>query len=146
MLFPILGPSSLPVVVAQPDEKHGNRTASVLEEYDDTDHSTTTSSNEEEAFTEKTWYARALSNIREKEKPVDTLKFDKFLIRSKQGRRQKNFPGGRGATEKILKKSKKDRKLALLCLYLLYLYHIWKSIEGHDLAASLPTPTEAIWN
>jgi len=29
MLFPILGPSSLPVVVAQPDERHVNRTASV---------------------------------------------------------------------------------------------------------------------
>jgi len=31
MLFPILGPSSLPVVVAQPDERHANRTAFVLE-------------------------------------------------------------------------------------------------------------------
>jgi len=31
MLFLILGPSSLLVVVAQPDEKHANRTASVLE-------------------------------------------------------------------------------------------------------------------
>jgi len=30
MQFPILGPSSLPVVVAQPDEIHANRTASVL--------------------------------------------------------------------------------------------------------------------
>jgi len=29
-----LGPSSLPVVVAQPDERHANRTASVLEWYD----------------------------------------------------------------------------------------------------------------
>jgi len=27
---PILGPSSLPVVVTQPDERHANRTASVL--------------------------------------------------------------------------------------------------------------------
>jgi len=34
MLFPTLGPSSLPVVVAQPDERHANRTASVLEWYD----------------------------------------------------------------------------------------------------------------
>jgi len=34
MLFPILGPSSLPVVVAQPDERNANRTASVLEWYD----------------------------------------------------------------------------------------------------------------
>jgi len=31
MIFPILGPSSLPVVVAQPDERHANRIASVLE-------------------------------------------------------------------------------------------------------------------
>jgi len=28
--FPTLGPSSLPVVVAQPDERHANRTASML--------------------------------------------------------------------------------------------------------------------
>jgi len=34
MLFPTLVPSSLPVVVAQPDERHGNRTASVLEWHD----------------------------------------------------------------------------------------------------------------
>jgi len=34
MLFSTLGPSSLPVVLAQPDEKHINRTASVLEWYD----------------------------------------------------------------------------------------------------------------
>jgi len=34
MLFLILGPSSLPVVAAQPDELHANRTASVLEWYD----------------------------------------------------------------------------------------------------------------
>jgi len=33
-LFPILGPSSLPIVVAQFDERHANRTASVLEWYD----------------------------------------------------------------------------------------------------------------
>jgi len=30
MLFPIFGSSSLPVAVAQPDERHANRTASVL--------------------------------------------------------------------------------------------------------------------
>jgi len=30
MLFLILEPSSLPVVVAQPDERHANRTVSVL--------------------------------------------------------------------------------------------------------------------
>jgi len=29
MLLPILGPSSLPVVVAQPDKRHANRSASV---------------------------------------------------------------------------------------------------------------------
>jgi len=34
MLFLTLGPNSLPVVVAQPDERHTNRTASVLEWYD----------------------------------------------------------------------------------------------------------------
>jgi len=34
MLFPILGPSSLPVVVAQRNERHANRTTSVLEWYD----------------------------------------------------------------------------------------------------------------
>jgi len=34
MLFPILGPSSLPVMVAKPDERHANTTASVLEWYD----------------------------------------------------------------------------------------------------------------
>jgi len=34
MLFPILGPSSLPVVVGQPDERYANRTASVLAWYD----------------------------------------------------------------------------------------------------------------
>jgi len=34
MLFPTLGPSSLSVMVAQPDERHANRTASVLEWYD----------------------------------------------------------------------------------------------------------------
>jgi len=31
MLFHILGPSSLPIVVVQPDERHANRTASMLE-------------------------------------------------------------------------------------------------------------------
>jgi len=39
MLFPILGPSSLPVVVAQPDERHAKRA-----------YSATSSSNEEEEF------------------------------------------------------------------------------------------------
>jgi len=33
MLLPTLGPNSLPVVVAQPDERHANRAASVLEWY-----------------------------------------------------------------------------------------------------------------
>jgi len=31
ILFPTLGPSSLPIVVTQPDERHANRTASMLE-------------------------------------------------------------------------------------------------------------------
>jgi len=34
MLFPILGPSSLLVVVVQPDERHATRTASVLKWHD----------------------------------------------------------------------------------------------------------------
>jgi len=34
MLFPMLGPSNLPVLVAQLDERHANRTVSVLEWYD----------------------------------------------------------------------------------------------------------------
>jgi len=34
MLFPTLGPSSLPVVVAQPDERHADTITSVLEWYD----------------------------------------------------------------------------------------------------------------
>jgi len=34
MLFHILRPSSLPVVVAYPDERHTNRTASLWEWYD----------------------------------------------------------------------------------------------------------------
>jgi len=33
MLFHTLGPSSLPVVVAQLDERHANRAASVLNRY-----------------------------------------------------------------------------------------------------------------
>jgi len=33
-LFPMLGPSSLSVVVAQPDERHANRATSELEWYD----------------------------------------------------------------------------------------------------------------
>jgi len=34
MLFPILEPSSLPVVVAQPDKRFANKTAFVLEWYE----------------------------------------------------------------------------------------------------------------
>jgi len=34
MLLLILGPSSLTIVAAQPDERHANKTASVLEWYD----------------------------------------------------------------------------------------------------------------
>jgi len=34
MLFPTLGPSNLPVVVVQSDERHANRAASVLEWHD----------------------------------------------------------------------------------------------------------------
>jgi len=34
MLLSTLGPSRLPVEVAQPDERHANRTASVLEWHD----------------------------------------------------------------------------------------------------------------
>jgi len=50
MLFSILGSSSLPVVVAQPDERHANRTAYVLERgMTYTEHSTS-SSNEEDLF------------------------------------------------------------------------------------------------
>jgi len=46
MLFPTLGPSSLPVVVAQPDERHANRAA--WSGMTDTEHSKISSSNEEE--------------------------------------------------------------------------------------------------
>jgi len=38
--FP-MRPSSLPIVVAEPDERHANRTASVLVGMIDTEHSTT---------------------------------------------------------------------------------------------------------
>jgi len=48
MLFLTLGPSSLPVVVAQPDKRHANRIAFVLEWYDRHRVYTTSSSNEEE--------------------------------------------------------------------------------------------------
>jgi len=49
MLFPTLGPSSLPVMVAQPDERHVNKAASVLEWYmTKTEHNTASGSNEEE--------------------------------------------------------------------------------------------------
>jgi len=34
MLFPTLGPSSLPIVVAQTDERHANTIDSVLKWYD----------------------------------------------------------------------------------------------------------------
>jgi len=49
MLFPILGPSSLPVVVAQPDERHANRTVPCCcwSGMTDTEH-TAFGSNEEE--------------------------------------------------------------------------------------------------
>jgi len=46
MLLPTLGSSSLSVVVAQPDERHANRTASVLSGLTDTEHCTTSGSNE----------------------------------------------------------------------------------------------------
>jgi len=45
MLFLTLGPSSLPVVVAQPDESHANRAAY---KWTNTEHCTISSSNEEE--------------------------------------------------------------------------------------------------
>jgi len=47
MLFPTLGPSSLPVGVAQP-ERHANRAVLCSSGMTDTEHSTTSSSNEEE--------------------------------------------------------------------------------------------------
>jgi len=50
MLFPTLEPSSLPIAVAQPGKRHVNRTASVLECMTDTEHSTTSGSNEEDPF------------------------------------------------------------------------------------------------
>jgi len=64
-----------------------------------------------------------------------------LVLRHKQGRRQKNFQGKEGATEKRPKiallslfqggrQRKKSRKIALLNLYLLYLYHAWKSRGG----------------
>jgi len=46
MLFPTLGPSSLSVVMAQPDERHANRTASCWSGMTDTEH--TSGSNKEE--------------------------------------------------------------------------------------------------
>jgi len=45
MLFPTLGSSSLPVVVAQPDERHANRTL-CWSGITDTEHSTTSGLNE----------------------------------------------------------------------------------------------------
>jgi len=44
MLTPTLGPSSLPVVVAQPDERQASRTAIVLEWLTDTEHIAATAS------------------------------------------------------------------------------------------------------
>jgi len=52
MLFPILGSSCLPVVVAQPDIRLANRTASVLEHVTDTEHTTSGSNKEEQIITE----------------------------------------------------------------------------------------------
>jgi len=46
MLFPILGPSSQSVVVAQPDKKHAKRTASASDGRTDPEH-ITSGSNEE---------------------------------------------------------------------------------------------------
>jgi len=46
MPFPILRPSSLPVVMAQPDERHANRTVPGWSGMADTEH-TTSGSNEE---------------------------------------------------------------------------------------------------
>jgi len=50
LLLVYLGPSSLPVVVAQPDERPANGTASVLDWHDmtDTEHATSGSNEEEE--------------------------------------------------------------------------------------------------
>jgi len=50
MLFLTLGSSSLPVVVAQPDERHANRTASCWSGMTDTEHSTTSGSYKEAWF------------------------------------------------------------------------------------------------
>jgi len=41
MQFPTLGPSSLAIMVAQPDKRNANRTASLLEWYDRHIHSKT---------------------------------------------------------------------------------------------------------
>jgi len=48
MLFPTLEPSSLPIVVAQPDERHANRQLLCWSGMTDTEHNTTTGLNEEE--------------------------------------------------------------------------------------------------
>jgi len=61
MLFPILGPSSLSVVVAQPDERHANRTASVLEWYDR--HRTYTPGSNEEDHNYDQLYSSELSSF-----------------------------------------------------------------------------------
>jgi len=52
MLFPIFGPSSLPVVVAHPDNKLANRTALCWSGMTDTEH-TTSGSNEEGQLCQK---------------------------------------------------------------------------------------------
>jgi len=48
MLFPILGPSSLPIVAAQPDERLASRTASIWSGMTDMEHTTPGSNNKEE--------------------------------------------------------------------------------------------------
>jgi len=60
MLLPTLGPSSLPVLVAQRDKRHANRTASVLEYKTDTVH-TTSGSNEEEPLKLQKFKGKRLS-------------------------------------------------------------------------------------
>jgi len=47
MLFPTLGPSKLPIVVAQPNERHVNRKASDWSGMANTELGTTSGSNEE---------------------------------------------------------------------------------------------------
>jgi len=63
MLFPIMGPSSLPVVLARPDESHAYKTASVLERY---------SYNRPKAI--RTWFKRRW-RMKEKNKEKSKLTF-----------------------------------------------------------------------